>query len=438
MFSITSSIGVIACLRYDLAIMLPERQEDAANLLTVSLFLALVVAMFSGVLVVLREPITRLLKVPALSAYLWLVPVAVLANGGFLALNYWNSRSRRFGRLSATRVVKSTATTGYQLAAGFAGTAHAGGLIGGWILGLVTSTVLLGGQTWHTDHLTLGRSVTWPRMIAGLKRYRKFPLYSTWSALLNSISWQLPTFLLSAFFSPAVVGYYAVGTRLLRLPMSLIGAAIGQVFFQRAAQAKANGTLTTLVENAFRRLVMLAMFPLLVITIIGQDLFSVVLGGNWAEAGVYAQILSIWTFFWFMSSPLSTLYSVLEMQEAGLVLNVIILVTRFLSLWIGGIYGSARLALILFGASGVLVYGYIGLAIMKAAGVPWRTLFGILMHYFALFIPAAIILIPLKAVGIHSVALVAVSCLVLGVYFLYVVSKDPIMRNFIKRIGIRE
>ena len=37
--SITGILGVVACLRYQLAIMLPKTDEDAANLLGVSLFL---------------------------------------------------------------------------------------------------------------------------------------------------------------------------------------------------------------------------------------------------------------------------------------------------------------------------------------------------------------------------------------------------------------
>jgi O-antigen/teichoic acid export membrane protein len=59
-------------------------------------------------------------------------------------------------------------------------------------------------------------------MALGIKRYRKFPLLDSWSSLLNAISWQLPTFILSAFFSAKVVGYYALGMNVLQLPMLLV------------------------------------------------------------------------------------------------------------------------------------------------------------------------------------------------------------------------
>jgi O-antigen/teichoic acid export membrane protein len=44
--SVTSILGVIVCLRYELSIM-PERDKDAANLLGVSLIFALLISMLT-------------------------------------------------------------------------------------------------------------------------------------------------------------------------------------------------------------------------------------------------------------------------------------------------------------------------------------------------------------------------------------------------------
>jgi O-antigen/teichoic acid export membrane protein len=436
--SLVTVVGVVACLRYELAIMLPERDKDAANLLAVSLLAVVAISGLTTVLIlVVPFPIVRLLKAPDLVGYMWLLPLVVLANGIFVALNYWNSRTKRFGRLSVAGVSRSLVSNGSQLALGIAGNAYAGALIGSRALGSAVTMIVLGVQTWRDDSEVLRRSISWQGMVAGFKRHRKFPLYSTWAALLNSISWQLPTFLLSAFFSSTVVGYYALGTRLLRMPMSLIGSAIAQVFFQRAAEANTAGNLAAVVESAFRRLVMIGIFPLLLLTLVGRDLFTVVFGNSWSEAGVYAQILSIWTFFWFISSPLSTLFSVLEKQEAGLVLNVIIFVTRFVSLAIGGMLGDARLALFLFGGTGTIVYGYRSLMIAASAGVPWAKTLGILAFYFALFIPAGAIIIAMKVAGAGSFAVVIVSGMLLAIYVLYVLKTEPEIRGLLGTVWAR-
>jgi len=114
------------------------------------------------------------------------------------------------------------------------------------------------------------------------------------------------------FFSPIVVGFYSLGFMVLQMPMSLIGGAIAQVFFQRASEARSDDTLSLLVENVFRLLVMIGIFPILAMMLAGSDLFAVIFGEIWVEAGLYAQILSIWAFVWFISSPLSMIWVVLE------------------------------------------------------------------------------------------------------------------------------
>ncbi|MFV9646986.1 MAG: hypothetical protein ACNYWU_14275, partial [Desulfobacterales bacterium] len=53
--------------------------------------------------------------------YLWLVPVAVFVGGTSLPLNYWNSRTKHFGRLSIARIVSSVVAQTTKLGAGFAG-----------------------------------------------------------------------------------------------------------------------------------------------------------------------------------------------------------------------------------------------------------------------------------------------------------------------------
>jgi len=357
--SITSIIGVIVCMRYEMAIMLPKTDREAVNLLGLSLLCVVIVsgltvpALYFG-----GDALLSLLHASGLGPYLILVPPFVFVSGVFLALNYWNSRTKHFGRLSIARITSSFTTTGTQLGAGFAGYATGGSLIGASLVGSSVSTAVLGGQIWRDDRTLLRESISWKGMLDGLKRYKKFPLIDSVSALLNTVSWQLPVFLLSAFFSPAVVGFYALGFRVLHLPMSLIGSAIAQVFFQRAAEAHRSGGLAFLVQSIAEVLLKIVVFPVMLLVIVGPEIFSFVFGDIWGEAGIYVQILSIWVIFWFLYSPLSTIYVVLEKQRLGLGFNIVNLSTRFLSLLIGGIAGSVYLALALFSFLGVVVYGW--------------------------------------------------------------------------------
>ena len=435
--SITSIISVIACMRYDYSIMLPESDEDAVNLLGLSFLAVLVISSLTlPTIWYFKQPIVNILNSPQIGNYLWLIPPFVFINGMFLALNQWNSRTKQFKRLSFSRVSSSISTTATQIGLGLSRNSSKNGLIIGSIAGLSMATLVLGGQIWRDDKNLIRRSLSWKKIYEGLRRYRKFPLIDSWSALMNTISWQLPAFLLAAFFSPAVVGFYSLGFRLLQLPMSFIGGSISQVFFQRAAKARLEGTLDSLVENVFRMLVIIGMFPILTLTIVGSDVFTVIFGEAWAEAGVYAQILSLWAFIWFISSPLSTIYVIMEKQQFGFLYNFFNLITRLLSLTIGGLLGSARIALILFSISGIVVYGYLCLKMMYYSGVKTSRTLKIVLSNFLLFIPAGIILIVFKMTGINQNLLVFCSCLAICTYYIYILKTDAQVNKIMNSFGI--
>jgi len=427
--SITAIIGVIACLRYELPIMLPESDEEAANLLGASL-------MFAGLISLLTVPIIwwggdtllRWLNAPNLAHYLWLVPLAVLFTGIFMALNYWNSRTKQFGRLSIARVTTSVATITGQLGVGFAGFTTGGTLIGASVGGSMLATTVLGGQIWRDDKKIFVQSVRWHKMQEGIKRYHKFPLWGTWSALLGTASWQLPAFLLSVFFSSTIVGYYALGFRILQLPMSLIGGAIGQVFFQRTAASKCKGELAFMVSGAYQSLVILMLFPSLVLTMIGKDLFIVFFGVNWSEAGVFAQILAIWGFVWFVVSPLTNLHATLEMQEFGVIINIMRFFFRLAALTIGGWMGSPRLAIGLFAISGILIYAFQCVVLLRVSGVSSSIIVRSFRTPIILFTPVCAILLILKAFSVGGWIQVCVGIVGVIAYYLYSFRKEPSLK----------
>lgn len=435
--AITGLLGMIACLRYEFSIVLPHSDAEGANLLGLSLALS---AFFSLLTVPVfwigGRAILELLNATELETYLWLVSLTVLVLGVFSALNYWNSRTKQFGRLSAARVTSSVTMSGAQVGAGFAGFTSGGSLIGANFLGHLVSTLILGVQIWRDDRRLFRESVRWQSMIGGFRRYRRFPLFDTVSAVLNALAWQLPVFFLAAFFSPAIVGFYSLGFRILQLPMFFVGGALAQVFFQRAAEAKLEGRLGALTEGAFRMLVGAGIFPILAVTVIGADLFALVFGEVWMEAGVYAQILSIWAFVWFISSPLSTLYLVLERQDFGLKVNALNLGTRVAALYVGGLAGDPRIALGLFAVSGIFSYGYLCLNVLDFSGVPLVAVRQFLLQRLALVVPAIAALGVLKILGAGRLTLL-LAAVALGLfYYLHLIRTDVQARRLLDQLGI--
>jgi O-antigen/teichoic acid export membrane protein len=368
--SLTAILSVVACARYELAIVLPKEDVEAANLFWLSTIVALIFSSLTGFFTWIVGPTVLVwIDAPELAPFLWLIPVAVLLHGLFIALNYWNTRTGHFARLSIASVTSRVTGTAVTLGAGFAGFATAGAMIIASIFGRALATVVLGGQIFRDNGRFLIQNFDWRAISFGMKRHRKFPLFSSWAGLINIASWQLPIILFGTFFSPAIVGFYALGFRILQMPMSLIGQAIGRVFHQRAAEAHVRGDLDALVRNLLRLLLIAGLAPLIVLAVIGEDLFAFAFGANWAEAGLYAQILSPWALVWFISSPLSTLFGVLEQQAKGLRLQVTIFGSRLVSIAVGAYYENIWLALGLLSATGILVYGSLVWKIMRLSGV---------------------------------------------------------------------
>jgi O-antigen/teichoic acid export membrane protein len=431
--SITNVTSIISCMRYESSIILPELDEDAVNLLAGCISIAIINTVIMVILVFFCQHLFSLwLHLSSIEWSLWLVPFIALVDGIFNSLNYWNTRKKSFLRLSIARISNSLFTISSQLYTGFSGNPVADGLIGGIAFGKSISTGILGWQIWHGDKSLLSYSISRKHMIKVLKRYIKFPLYDFCAELLNTISWQLPVFLLSAFFSPAIVGFYSFGLSLLQLPMRFIGGSITQVFFQHAAEAKINDSLSALVEHVFRVLLLIGMFPILTLSFIGEDFFSLVFGETWSEAGIYSQMLGIWVLLWFISSPLSTLYYLYEKQQMYLKFTILNFAIRVITLCIGGYMGNARLSICLFSLAGICSYGYLCLDIMNVAGIEWRKTMHIILSRLTSFIPAGIVLLIVKILADNQFIITAISVLLCIIYYIYIFSMEPDARHMLK------
>ncbi len=436
--SITKVLSTVSCLRYEFAIMLPEEERDAVNLLALCITIVTGISVLCLPVFLIFEPaIVSALNAPELAGHLWLVSPFVFISGLFVALNYWNSRSRQYGRLSVARIVSAVATTGGQLGAGMGGFPTGGALIAANTLGQGVATGILAAQIYRDDRRRLTRLVSIHRMKALVVRYKKFPLYESWSGLLNVASWQLPSLLLPVFFSPVQAGFYSLAFRLIMMPMDLVGSAIQQVFFQRASNAKREGHLADLTESVFTILLKIVLFPMLTISVIGSELFAFVFGSAWAEAGFYTQLLSVWAVLWFISSPLSTIYMIQENQGFGLKINLANFVSRLVALVTGGVIGSARLAILFFALAGIGVYGYLCVRLLVFSGIPAHRTLRIIFRAVLEFIPLGILLMGLILLGTPPIIHISVGLAACVLFYVYLIRSDSQFREILTGLGVK-
>lgn len=344
-------LTVIASLRYELAIPLPEDDQEAANLVILCLLVVLGITMASALLVWLAgETITQTLGVPRLAQYFWLLPIGVLLTGTYQVFSYWAIRTKQFPTIARTRIRQAFTTIGIQLLA-----FKAGGIA---LLFGQASGQGMGSITLARAALTRPEFRQWncQGVRHAANRYRQFPIFSTWSGFFNAAGRQLPPLMFAALFSVGAAGFYALAHRVLAMPMSIIGQAVGNVFFANAAEAYREERLGPLVSKVHDTLAQIAMPPALILIVAGPELFALVFGEQWRQAGEFARWMAPWLYMVFITSPLSTLFLVMEKQRQSMLFEAVLLLARLGAIITGAWFGDLTLAVILFSFSSALCW----------------------------------------------------------------------------------
>jgi O-antigen/teichoic acid export membrane protein len=446
--SIANTLAVISSLRYDQSIMLPKEKEKAANQFGISFVFIFITTPIAFIIIWLfKDDIADLLNAPKLAPYLWFVPIQVFAIGAFNVFKQWNARKRKFLQLSIAQVANESVADCMTAGFGFANFASSGTMIISRISGQMLSTLTLGLLVLKEDGKFIINQLRWKKMKAGIREYKKFPQFSVWAAFLSILSLYLPGILLSAYFSPTTAGHFSLGQSVLRLPIALIGNSIGQVFFQRGAKSFHEGKFASIVEEMFKRLIVFGLFPMLAIMIIGKELFTIAFGPEWAEAGMYSQILSLWTLMVFLATPLSNITNILGKNEVSVILNISRVAAAVGSLVIGGITGNIYLGLWLFTITGTITIGAFVLWATIASGVPVKTTLKDLWDNLVLCAPFLVLIIIFKRFNplpettiaylkfsLPYLGLILFSILIGIIYYLVAILRDPSIKEALQLI----
>lgn len=364
-------LSVAACLRFDAAIALPEDDEQAANLLALSLAAAAGTAiLLAGVLLLLPRAALDLLNVPSLIPYLWLVPVAVFITGVYLALQSWYIRRRAFGSIARSRAGQAAVAASVQIGMGFLGIAP---------LGLIVANVLNYGA--GSLSLTAGvlarerpllKRVSWGGMVAAFRAYDRFPRFSVWEGLANGLSNSAPLLIIAALSAGPEAGFLTLALFVLQAPMALIGNAVAQVYLSGAPEAHREGRLGVYTTDMFAGLLRMGAGPMIFAAIVSPAAFGLVFGEGWERSGVLVAWMAPWFLLQFLSAPISNALHVTGRQKTMMIFHLFGLVLRVGGVLIAGAVARGYLAEV-WAVSGWLFYGAYVATILRVVEAPRGT-----------------------------------------------------------------
>jgi lipopolysaccharide exporter len=428
--SISGILVIFSTFSYQFAIMLPKTDEDSANVAFLGAILVTLVSLLTALIVLLLpKDVEHILNAPGISKYLLYIPAITFFNGIFFVQNYWLSRKVRFGVIAGSRIVNTISTKAFQLVIPIWNMSPLG-LIAGYVAGYGCADLFM--LKGVKNDLKVFRKVSLKRMKEMAIEYKNFPLYSSWSTLANTISPQVPTFLLAYYYSTSVVGYFSLANQVVNMPMGLLGTAIQQVFFQKISEVKNGnepGDVKVIVREVYKKLILIGVFPMILLLILGEEIFTFAFGKSWYISGVYVKILVPWIFLVFLSSPISTLYSVYDKQGVWFTFSMVLLISRVVALVIGGTYGDPVFALGLFSFTGVLFWLWNNAYLLNLAGISKSESIIVLIKYTIIGSLVSIPLILLQMLSVNFYLILLAAVIITPIYYGITLHDDPTFKR---------
>lgn len=309
-----SFLEIASAGRYDFAIVVPKNDNDAINIIGGGFVISVCYSIVVFFLVsIFRDILAKHLNNPALSDWLFFLPISLLLVSVGKLCNGWLYRRKRFKEASINKVSHKLAEVASQLAFAFT---NGNGLILGDLVGRLFNAVFSFVQSIRSG---LDKNIlTKELMFANLRRYSEFPKFSIMPSMLNTLGGMMPMFIISAYYSVDVSGSFNFSRILLSVPFALISTAVSQVVMQQVSERRHNAEpIAPEIFSLARKLFLLAIVCIIPLYIAGPELFRFVFGEQWGESGEYTSILIFSYAVTFIVSPLSILLIVLEKIKWG-------------------------------------------------------------------------------------------------------------------------
>ena len=325
-----------SCFGYSQAIILPKEDSEAVKIMGLSLIILIslcIVLTFGMVFTDLFSVVKPWSK--NVGGWIFAVPISILLSGFMDIFSSMDVRKKQYGIIAKAQILEAIVSPGIKIGAGAVAGSSVFGIVASQLIAMVARVGVLlnnGKRAVFRDLFKIKRHDIYH--IA--KEYRDFPIYGVPAALLNGFSQSIVVIMLGYLFSPAVVGFYAMGAKLLNMPLNIIIVSMRRVYMQSVAELKNRGRpLSGSFVKTTLGLFSLGLTPFLITLLWGKDISSLLLGESWASSGTYAAILSFWLFSDFIVSPSIAFLIITRKNRFRLYFQIFSFIAKISSLYIG-------------------------------------------------------------------------------------------------------
>lgn len=305
---IVAFLAVIGAGRYEFAIPLPKKDQHAFHIYR----LALRILVWTVSLSLVAGVIFFLFKESANELFFYILLISAIT--GFTVFinigKHWAIRMKWFKHITVSTLLTSATTNTGKLLAGIAGLGVVG-LAVSTLLGLIAGSIIFifdAFGIYKKDEHQKSDS----RLFLLAKQYNEFPKINLPHALIDASRELLIAFFLTLYLSATLFGSYDHSFRMLKIPLLLIGVAIGQVLYHRISEDFANQkVIYPLLKRSVVLLTLIGILPFSLIYFYGAPIFTVVFGQQWSLSGEIAAAISPWLMANFVASSISMVPSII-------------------------------------------------------------------------------------------------------------------------------
>ncbi|SDM56480.1 oligosaccharide flippase family protein [Sediminibacillus halophilus] len=337
--SIVTMLATVVTLRYELAILVPKKEQDAINITVLSIISTIIISVILFVfLIIFKNHLLKLLNITDLGNWLYLVPLTLLFMGIYNSLNYLATRVGIFKVISKSRIYQTLSGSLSQVVLGLTHLGVGGLIIGSSVTNFMGNIKLFSNVYKSNTKEFKNISIAELKILA--KKYSDYPKYGVPSSIFNNASIQLMSFIIPIFYSATLLGFYSLSQRIVITPMRVIGSAISQVFLNEASkELKERNTVEKSFMSTLKKLIIIA-FPLYSVLFFSiEDIITFAFGTKWQPAGEITKILVLLLFFRFVVNPLSNVLNLYEKQKIVLLWQISLVCLTIGSLALSKILG---------------------------------------------------------------------------------------------------
>ncbi len=351
--AIVSSVAPAILGTYELAVILPKKKKVAVELAGIAFWVGVFLTILSLLFILFfGENLSTILGATELRRWLLVVPFVIFSIGLFNLGNALANRNKNYSLMSQTKMWQAVVMVAVNLALGFSGVGFSGLLLGSIAGYFLASFYLFFLKSDFFKQVSF--KFSWRKKIIA-QRYADYPVYSGSSALLNGVTLALPVYFLSANYPEAIVGYFALVSRVVNIPFMFLSQAVFQVYMKRMVdELHAGGNIIVLLNKTLVGLLLFSIFPTLILLLWAPTLFAFVFGENWLKAGQFAQIMAPALAFRFVISTLSATYMATKNVKYASIRRIVSFVFVVVALWVASLYEQALVAVVLLSVSMLL------------------------------------------------------------------------------------